>query len=107
MHTSRAPTGSPSYAHPDERGTAGTGSTGIRSPRGTCDCRYRGSDHSWRTLVLSIACCRKRIDRLRETFRSRCLDAILITNAKHVYYFSGYLPPWTDQAALLVRESDV
>jgi Xaa-Pro dipeptidase len=57
--------------------------------------------------VLSIACCQKRIDRLRETFRSRCLDAILVTNSKHVYYFSGYLAPWTDQAALLVRENDV
>jgi Xaa-Pro aminopeptidase len=57
--------------------------------------------------VLSIASCGKRIHRLRGLFESHSLDAILVTNPKHVYYFSGYLPAWTDHAALLVRESDL
>lgn len=49
--------------------------------------------------------CRQRLDRLRSVMARRGLDAALISDRRHVYYFCGYLGPWFERPVLVVDDA--
>src|SRR4051794_15502779 len=48
--------------------------------------------------------CRKRQEHLLKVMRERELDAVVVGQRRHVYYFTGYLPFWLHEAAFVLRD---
>ena len=54
---------------------------------------------------LTVEGCRARLQRLHALMEARGVDAALITDRKHVYYYSGHLTPVATRSALIVSGS--
>ena len=55
---------------------------------------------------LTVEGCRTRLQRLRELMEAQGVESALITDRKHVYYYSGYLTPVATRSALVVSGRD-
>ena len=55
---------------------------------------------------LTVEGCRTRQQRLRQLMEAQGVDTALITDRKHVYYYSGYLTPVATRSALIVTGRD-
>ena len=48
--------------------------------------------------------CRQRQQRLLNVMHERKLDAVVVGQTRHVYYFSGYMPFWLHEAAFVLQD---
>ena len=55
---------------------------------------------------LTVEGCRTRLQRLRRLMEAHGVDTALITDRKHVYYYSGHLTPVATRSALIVTSRD-
>ena len=58
------------------------------------------------TQGLTVEGCSTRLQRLHAVMETQGVDTALITDRKHVYYYSGHLTPVATRSALIVSGSD-